>query len=266
MQTPLKSKFLLILTCLCIFLITAESSYSQWIPTKGKNGTLVTAKYGEFNQYYDPTGKLISSDSKFSRFDIDIFNITGISPSVAFFIKFGVAKLTNQTPTGTTSSFGFKNPSIGLVYQINPGPPVMGIELEANLPLHFPRDQDPALDADFATYSIGFTIGNGMRLFRMPSYYSAGVKYKFRGAADAGEELSLYFTLGSSFNRYTSWYATIESNRGLNGNPQSSTKLSGAIVQKISRSTSLIFGTEYIVAGKNVSTGPSLFFGFNFGY
>ncbi|MBS1494608.1 MAG: hypothetical protein JST55_13930 [Bacteroidetes bacterium] len=251
----------------CIFLLCTEKSYSQWIPTKGKNGTLVTMKYGEFNQLYDATGVLKSSNSKFSRFDIDIFNITGISPSVAFFIKFGVAKLTNVDPvTGTTSSFGFKNPSIGLVYQISAGPPVMGLELEANLPFHFPRDQDPELDASFATYSIGFTIGNGMRLFRMPSYYSAGIKYKFRGAADAGEEVSIFFTLGSSFNRYTSWYATIESNRGLNGNPTSSTKLSGAIVQKISKTTSLSFGTEYIVAGKNVSTGPSLFFGFNFGY
>ncbi|MBX7046864.1 MAG: hypothetical protein K1X86_13625 [Ignavibacteria bacterium] len=266
MQTSLKSKLLLVLAAIFIISFTSQKSYSQWIPTKGKNGTLVTMKYGEFNQYYDPTGKLINNSSKFSRFDIDVFNITGISQSVAFFTKFGFAKLTNQTPSGTTSSFGFKNPSIGLVYQINPGPPVMGLELEANLPLHFPRDQDPALDADFATYSIGFTIGNGMRLFRMPSYYSAGVKYKFRGAADAGEELSVYFTLGSSFNKYTSWYATIESNRGLNGNNQSSTKLSGAIVQKISKSMSLSFGTEYIVAGKNVSTGPSLFLGFNFGY
>lgn len=252
---------------LCIFLMCSDTSYSQWIPTKGKNGTLVTAKYGEFNQFYDPSGNLISSNSKFSRFDIDIFNITGISPSVAFFLKFGIAKLTNQDPVaGTTSSFGFKNPSVGLIYQISAGPPVMGIELEANLPLHFPRDVTPALDADFATYSIGFTIGNGMRLFRMPSFYSAGAKYKFRGAADAGEELSVYFTLGSSINKRTSWYVTLENNRGLSGNPQSSTKISAAITQKIAKTTSLTFGTEYVVAGKNVSTGPSIFFGFNFGY
>lgn len=267
MHTPFSRKFLQFTILLAIFVLVFSDSYSQWIPTKGKNGTLVTMKYGEFNQFYDPAGNLISQNSKFNRFDIDIFNITGISEEVAFFVKFGIAKLTNQDPVrGTTSSFGFKNPSIGLVYQLFKGPPVMGLELEATLPIHFPKDVSPALDADFATYGVGFTMGNGMRLFRMPSFYSTGLKYKFRGAADAGEEVSFYFTLGSSFNRYTSWAATFESNRGLSGNPQSSTKLSGSISQKISKTTSLSFGTEYIVTGKNVSTGPSIFVGFNFGY
>lgn len=255
------------MAALCIFFFCSEKSYSQWIPTKGKSGTLITMKYGEFNQFYDPAGNLISQNSKFNRFDIDIFNITGISPSVGFFVKFGIAKLTNQDPvTGTKSSFGFKNPSIGMVYQLYKGPPIMGLELEVNLPLHFPRDVEPALDADFATYSIGFTMGNGMRIFRMPSYYSTGIKYKFRGAADAGSEVSLYFTLGSSINRLTSWYVTLETNRGLDGNPQSSTKISGAINQKVSKTMSLSFGTEYVISGKNVSTGPSIFVGFNFGY
>jgi hypothetical protein len=265
LQTPFKSKFLFTLAIVCIFSFCTQDSYSQWIPTKGKNGTLVTAKYGEFNQYYDPAGNLVNAN-KFSRFDIDIFNITGLSESVAFFLKFGISKLTNQAPTGTKSSFGFKNPSVGLIYQISKGPPVFGLEAEVNVPINFPKDADPALDANFATYSLGLTMGNGMRIFRMPSYYSTGVKYKIRGTSESQEEVSVFFTLGSSINRTTSWYAGLELNRGMSGNPQSSTKISGAIVQKITKYNSLSFGTEYIVSGKNVSTGPSVFIGVNFGY
>lgn len=245
-----------------VILLNSGLSYSQWIPVKGKGGAIMTLKYSEASQRYDSTGKLLylPLGGKYTNTEFNIYYSTGISKYVGVYAKFGFAKKTFQSSTQNLSSFGFTDPSVGLIYQVTSYPaPVSGFDIELVLPFHFPRDANPSLGSNYYGINASYLIGNGMRIFRMPSYYTAFVKYGFTGDPAGGSVLSLGGTLGSSFNKYTSWYVSAEYARGFDPYVFSSTKVSGAIVQKFAKNISIALGTEYVVAGKNVLTGPSVF-------
>lgn len=253
-------KVLLLITIICIF--ETGISYSQWIPAKGKGGAIITLKYSEANQKYDSTGKLVflPLDGKYTNTEFNVYYGTGLSPKVGAYVKFGFAKKTFQNSLVNQSSFGITNPSIGLIYQVTSYPaPVSGFDIELVLPFYFPKNQQPALGSDYFGINASYLIGNGMHIFGMPSYYTAFVKYGFTGDPAGGGVVSLGGTLGSSFNRYTSWYVSAEYAKGLDPNIFSSTKISGAIVQKFAKNLSVALGTEYIVSGRNVLTGPAVF-------
>ncbi len=249
---------------LAVILSTACSniSYSQWIPVKGKGGAIITLKYSEANQRFDSTGQLkfLPNDGKYTNTEFNIYYSTGLSEKVGAYVKFGFAKKTFTNTLVNQSSFGLTNPSIGLIYQVTSYPlPVSGFDIELVLPFYFPRNQQPSLGSDYYGINASYLIGNGMRIFRMPSYYTAFVKYGFTGDPAGGSVLSLGGTLGSSFNKRTSWYVSAEYAKGFDPYVFSSTKVSGAIIQKFAKNISLALGTEYVVAGKNVLTGPSIF-------
>ncbi|CAN5401387.1 hypothetical protein BH10BAC5_BH10BAC5_07610 [soil metagenome] len=253
-------KVILLITVICFF--ESGITYSQWIPVKGKGGAIITLKYSEYNQRYDSTGKLtfLPLDGKYTNTEFNIYYATGISPKVGAYVKFGFAKKTFQNTLVNQQSFGITNPSIGLIYQVTGYPlPVSGIDVELVLPFYFPKDQQPPLGSDYFGVNASYLIGNGMRVFGMPSYYTAFVKYGFTGDPAGGGVISLGGTFGSSFNRYTSWYVSAEYAKGLDPYNFSSTKVSGAIIQKFAKNLSIALGTEYVVSGKNVLTGPAVF-------
>jgi hypothetical protein len=247
---------------LFFFALTCQnySIAGPWVPLKGSGIVIGSLRYAQSNEFFDGNGNKLSTanDGRFSKYETSVFTSVGIGKNFGVFASLSAAHLKYKDTFVDESSTGLGNSELGIMYQFLDYPlPAMGFSFKVTLPTHTPKNKDPKLGNDFMEYELMYSVGYGFEAGTAPAFLDAGMGYKYLDNDYSESQFRGYLTGGSKISDKFDWFGGGEYvssfNRDFN-----LFKVALTGVFNINSSYSLALGSDYVLQGTNIGTGPSV--------
>jgi protein XagA len=252
---------IIISSLILISSFVASSAFAgPWVPLKGDGIAIWSLRYAHSDEFFDGNGNRISSsnDGRFSKYETSVFTAVGLGGHFGMFASVSAAHLNYKDAFVDESSTGLGNSELGIMYQFLDYPyPAMGLSLKANIPTFTPRDKKPVLGNDFMEYELMYSVGYGFEAGSTPAFLDAGIGYLYLDNEFSESRFRGYLTGGSKISDKLDWFGGGEYVRSFNTD-FNLFKVALTGVYNINKSYSLALGSDYILLGRNVGTGPSV--------
>lgn len=242
---------------LLLISLTTTSLSAQWVPKKSEGVLIIGPRFSYSNQYFDASGKTISSanDGEFTKFEIGGYFSIGLGDGWGAYTGFSFAGLNYKDEFVNENSIGFTNPKFGVIKQFTDYPStIISALVEIAPPVNFPTNAKPELGGDFFEYEAALLAGEGFD----GGYISLTAAYRYKDNEFKESQLRTIAGGGIDFQKdKVSFFYGLEYTAATN-TPYRLLKAMGTLLYKITPTIGVSLGSEYIFYGANVGKGPTV--------
>lgn len=241
---------------LLLISLTTSSLLAQWVPHKGEGVLIIGPRFSYSDQYFDASGKTISSanDGQFTKFEIGGYFSIGLGEGWGAFTGFSFAGLNYKDEFVNEKSIGFTNPKFGIIKQFTDYPStIIAALVEVTPPFNFPTNVKPELGGDFFEYEAALLAGEGFDW----GYISLTAAYRYKANEFKESQIKTIAGGGVDLQKTLSLFYGLEYTTATN-TPYRLLKTFGTLLYKITPAIGVSLGSEYILHGANVGIGPTV--------